>query len=132
MSSPSDAAPVAPPSTAMLEAAELAASMVDDCMNGYGASLTVGDHSSNPCSNNNNDDDAMMMMMSMEQLLDDAGVSGGGDPTYNTSGAASKASAMNVALEPSIVSGTTDLFEGDLCDDELDGTLTSRFCLVEH
>lgn len=120
MSSHSDAAaPAAPPSSAMLEAVELAASMVDDCMEGYGASISSGSDDNDHCPN-----DAMMMMMSMEQLLDDAGVTGGGDPSASRT--PSKATAINITLAPSIVSGTTDLFEGDLCDDELDGTLTSK------
>ena len=53
------------------------------------------------------DDEASSMdiaFLSMQQLL--------GDPTTSDT---SVPSAQ--ALEPSIVSGTTDLFEGDLCDD---------------
>lgn len=53
----------------------------------------------------------------MEQLLD--------DPTASGTDAADALGcpSTSVALEPSIVSGITELFEGDLCDDELPSIL---------
>ena len=105
--------------TAALEA-ELAASLVDDCMDGFAVS-TDADATSDS------------MMISMEQLLDDANANANANhaeeddeaPAASSSSRGTPGEAVHAAaaLEPSIVSGTTDLFEGDLCDDELDGTL---------
>ncbi|CAB9526656.1 expressed unknown protein [Seminavis robusta] len=52
--------------------------------------------------------------LSMQQLLS--------DPAAKTTAA----SSTGAALEPSIVSGTTDLFEGDLGDDELPSILSAN------
>jgi len=72
-----------------------------------------------PISSTLMDEDAGdIAFLSMQQLLD--------DPATGSTADASGCASTSVALEPSIVSGTTDLFEGDLCDDELPSILMSN------